>query len=141
MRGFRGLSPVRRVLLLEAALALIAARLLLHAVQFRRLTGLMNYPLGDGKPSESERALMRNDISLVIGLAAAHLPGETACFPRAMTAQFMCRRRGIDARMSYGAAVVGGTGLTAHVWVEDGSADVVGCEDLSRFRVLARFPA
>jgi hypothetical protein len=140
LRGFLRESPALRRLLAEATFALLAARLLLRLVPFKNLTVLMNYPLGDVRLAESERGLIRGNIARSINRAAAHLPGETVCFPRALAAQFMCRRRGIDATIFYGAAV-DGKGLAAHVWVQDGCMDVVGCEDVGRFQVLARFPA
>jgi len=141
LRGFIRLPRARRPLLLEAAFGLLAARLMLRFVPFRYLTLFMKYPLADIRPSEFERGLIRNDVSRAIREAAAHLPGNTVCFPRALAAQVMCRRRGIDARLFYGASTANGTGLTAHVWVQDGSAGVVGCEEMSQFRTLARFPA
>jgi hypothetical protein len=140
LRSFLRQPPVHRRLLAEAALALLAARLLLHLVPFRSLTVLMNYPLADVQVPEAERSLIRGHIAQSINRAAAHLRGDTVCFPRALAAQFMCRRRGIDATIFFGAAV-DGNGLAAHVWVQDGGVDVVGCEDVSRFQILARFPA
>jgi hypothetical protein len=140
LRSFLRQPPAHRRILAEATLALLAARLLLRLVPFRNLSVLMNYPLSNIRLPESERTLIRGDIARSISRAAAHLPGETVCFPRALVAQFMCRRRGIDATIFYGAAV-DGKGLAAHVWVQDGCADVVGCEDVGRFQVLARFPA
>jgi hypothetical protein len=99
----------------------------------------MNYPLARKAPEEPERSLLRKEIAEAISAGAARLPGQTVCFPRALVAQFMCRRRGIDATLIYGAAI--SDGLTAHVWVQDGDEGIVGCEDSGRFSILARFPA
>jgi len=131
----------QRQLLLEATVALMVARLLLALVPFRYLVEVTTCRLGVARFVESDRRRIRENIARSVSRAAAHLPGKTVCFPRAIAAQFMCRRRGIDATMIYGATTIEGKGLTAHVWVQDGTEDVIGCEELSRFRVLARYPA
>jgi uncharacterized membrane protein YjgN (DUF898 family) len=138
---FLRLSPARMRPLTEACLLLVLARLLLALLPFRMLARVMNYPLASTALTGARRAFIRNEIAWAVKTAADRLPGRTVCFPRAIAAQIMCRSRGIDAMIFYGAAVEQGQALTAHVWVQDGREGVVGFEDVGRFSVLARFPA
>jgi len=140
VRRFLELSPARMRLLTEACFLLVLARLLLVLLPFRMLARLINYPLARVDHYGTQRSLIRNEIAWVVKTAAAHLPGRTVCFPRGIAAQIMCRRRGIDATMFYGAAVEPNRTLMAHVWVQDGREGVVGSEGVDRFLVLARFP-
>jgi hypothetical protein len=140
VRRFVQLSPAHMRLLTEACFLLVLARLLLALLPFQILARLLNYPLARMDHSGAQRSLIRNEIAWAVKTAAAHLPGRTVCFPRGIAAQIMCRRRGIDATILYGAAVESGHGLTTHVWVQDGREGVVGSEHVDRFLVLARFP-
>ena len=132
----------RRWLILEALWCVLLARALLLLIPFRRLTTTFKREL-PGKPSPGgpERQRLRADIRWAIELVSARLPGETTCFPRAIAAQTMCRRRGISAVLCYGAAPLPGKGLSAHVWVLDGTEGVIGHQIAEDYRILARFPS
>lgn len=132
----------RRKLLLEASLYLIWARLLLLTLPFRLLTRFFNRPYSRASvPGGAERQRLRQDVGWAIQRAAERLPVETACFTRGIAAQAMCRRRGIGATLYYGAATLPSTGLTAHVWVLDGTEGVVGHQVANEYRIIARFPS
>lgn len=131
----------RRKLLLEACLCLIGARLMLLALPFRRLTPLLNRRLAVAEVIDSEdRHRIRQDVAWAIDRAATHLPGKTTCFPRGIAAQAMCRRRGMGVVLYYGAATLPDKGLSAHVWVLDGTKGVTGHEIADDYRILGRFP-
>lgn len=129
-----------RLLLTEAFVVLAVARILLIAVPFRRLVGLFSPGCEAQRADALNRERQRRQIAWAIGRAALHLPGQTVCFPRGIAAQIMCRRRGIDTTLYYGARTLPGLGLTAHVWVLDGEFGVVGHEEAGRYHVLATFP-
>jgi hypothetical protein len=141
LRRFLQQPKPRRKLFLEACIRLVWARLLLRLLSFRRLTYILNHPVQETVISSTERAQLRRDVRWAIARASDWLPGETVCFPRAIAAQVMCRKRGITAILFYGAAVVPATGLTAHVWVQDGPDGIVGQPAAGQYGVLARFPA
>jgi hypothetical protein len=69
------------------------------------------------------------------------LPGKTVCFPRGIAAFMMCRARGIDPVLYYGAAVVPGEGVKTHVWLYDGDYGITGHNLADDYCVVARFPA
>jgi hypothetical protein len=71
--------------------------------------------------------------------AAWFLPGDTVCFPRAIAAQMILRRLGMGTTLYYGAATMPERGLTAHVWLQDGSEIVVGQHDGQDYHILARY--
>jgi Transglutaminase-like superfamily len=125
----------------EACVRLVLARLLLRLFSFRQLTRFFSLPLRKTLLSEARHQQLRRDVSWAIQRAARCLPGKTCCFPQGIAAQIMCRKRGIDTIMYYGAAMDPVAGLTAHVWVQDGSNGVVGHLIADKYGVLARFPA
>ena len=131
----------RKRLLIEAWLYLAGARLMLRLMSFQQLTKFFNRPCSKHVVmTESEREGLRQDVRWAVQRATGCLPGETACFPRGIAAQAMCRNRGVGATLYYGAATLPLKGLTAHVWVLDGTEGVVGHQVASEYRIIARFP-
>jgi hypothetical protein len=141
VRRFLRQPKARRRLFLEACVRLVLARLLLELFSFRKLTRFFSLPIRKSLLSNAQHEQLRTDVSWAIQRAAHWLPGKTSCFPQGIAAQIICRKRGIDSIMYYGAAMDPVAGLTAHVWVQDGSNGVVGHLIADRYGVLARFPA
>jgi hypothetical protein len=125
---------------MEALGWLLIARILLKVLPFLQVKRLMTIALGADAPAGEGREFLRAEIIWAIERAASFLPGKTVCFPRGIAAHGMCRKRGIDTMLYYGAQVSKGR-LSAHVWVRDGSQGVVGHHNASEFEVLARYPA
>lgn len=161
---FRRFSPPVRRYLLEAISCLILARLALRVIPFRWLTSyftrpaelpdasyakreqvwksslLKSYTPHKEKITGDERKLLREGIQWLINEAAWFLPGETACFARAIAAQSILRRLGIGTTLYYGATTHIAGGLTAHVWLQDGAAGIIGHDTAQRYHILARYP-
>lgn len=129
-----------RLLLVEAMLYLLAARAALSVVPFRRLVPFFESPAKKPEITGARRELARAVVGWAIEVAAGRLPGETVCFPRAIAAQAMLRRRGVSTMLYYGAATLPQRGLTAHAWVQDGAAGVVGHQSAPDYHVLACYP-
>lgn len=87
------------------------------------------------------RRSVRQDVGWAIEKASLYLPGKTTCFPKGIAAHAMCRRRGIEAILCYGAANSPGKGLSAHVWVMDDTEGIIGHQIAKDYKVLARFPS
>jgi hypothetical protein len=127
-----------RLLVAEAALLLLAARVLVACLQLRWWRGLLG-PVAErslpGSASDSDRRLAR-----AVERAAWRLPGESKCLPRAMTLHWMLARRGRPAQLVIavlpGAARGGLDDL--HAWVELGPEILIGALD-QPFRPLVRF--
>jgi hypothetical protein len=141
IRRFLRQSAERRRLLLEAWLYLIGARLMLRFLPFLRLKNFFDRPGSRHiELVESERERVRQNVRWSIERAAGCLPGNTSCFPLGIAAQAMCRKRGVGATLYYGAAILPEKGLSAHVWVLDGTQGIVGHRIASEYRIIARFP-
>ena len=158
------LKPLMRRYVIEAAFRLLAARIALRTIPFRRLTTYFErpaagpeasyrrrrkaweeYPSDKYTPERSEisaaeRSKLCAGIPWIINEAAALLPGNTACFARAIAAQGILRRLGVATTLHYGAATLRGEGLCSHVWLQDGEKHVIGYDPKKRYRVLARYP-
>jgi len=123
----------------EALVCLSIARLALRLVPFARLTWILERK-GQDYLRDGERARVREGVQWAISEASLYLPGETVCFPRAIAAQMMLRRRGITTTLYYGAATLPTRELKAHVWLQDGAIGVVGHETAGEYHILARYP-
>jgi transglutaminase superfamily protein len=137
---FWQLPLARRWLLIEAALWLLVARLALRVLPFRWLTKFFERPPKGPEVVGAERERLREEVRWAIHLATRQLPGKTVCFPRAITAQEMLRRRGVGTTLYYGAAKMPGQGVTTHVWVQDGTEGVIGHLMARGYHTLARYP-
>jgi len=85
-----------------------------------------------------------NRIACWLGIEAIRALAERGplpfvCFPQAIAAHSMLRRRGIPVVLYYGVARNDEKGLHAHVWVKDGEVPVVGCRAAAGFTVLHVF--
>jgi hypothetical protein len=125
----------------EAAFLLAFSRLAIMILPFRTIASVLDRPMDKTELAEPERGRQRKRIQWAIARAARLLPGETVCFPRGLAAFRMCRARGIDSVLSYGAAVLPGEGLKAHVWLQDGTFGITGHQASAGYCVIARFPA
>jgi hypothetical protein len=145
-RMIRALNSLRRITLkklgmvIEAAIFLLLARLAIIMLPFRCLTWYFNRHIKQPELIDPERKRLRREVSWAIDRAALILPGDTVCFPRGIAAQAMLRRRRIATILYYGAATLPETGLTSHVWVQDGVNGVVGHNSSSDYIILARYP-
>ena len=129
----------RRFLVVEAIVALGIARMGIAVLPFRWLPRFFTRePNRPGRSGEARQAVV-TAVRGAIQAAARRLPGQTMCFPRAVAAQSMLRRRGIVTTLYYGAATSEEEGLTTHVWLQDREAGIVGHELAPHYNVLARY--
>jgi hypothetical protein len=126
----------RRLLVLEAALCLVVARLILWLLPFKRLAWIFCLPPRRVSLSRESRGGLIAEVRQAIGSAARRLPGDSVCFPRAVAAQAMLRRRGLGTTLYYGAARSPQRRLQAHVWLQDGEQGIVGHEQAGEYWVV-----
>ena len=131
---------MRRGMLVEAMLYLLLSRLALKLLSFRRLVWLLERRPSEPEVTGTRRVRLRQEVGWAIATAARYLPGETVCFPQAIAAQAMLRRRRVGTTLYYGAARLPDRGLTTHAWVQDGAEGVVGHRNADKYYVLARYP-
>lgn len=138
-------GPRRRVLLAEAMLCLLGARLALVFIPFPRLAGHLGQlvpPEAAGSDSvapAAREAQTAADIGWAVSRAARYVPVRAVCLPQAMAARLMLRRRGIASTMHFGAARGRERPLDAHAWLDAAGVEVTGYPVGKQFAEIARF--
>ncbi|MEO8259980.1 MAG: lasso peptide biosynthesis B2 protein [Acidobacteriota bacterium] len=148
---------------IEAASYLSAASLAIRFLPFRRLIPIFTRVLPDPELTGPARSRAIVDVRRAVRSAAARLPNRPVCFPQAVAAQAMLRRRGVGSTLCYGVNtgdgvntadalssgdavntgdsvnMASGRGLNAHVWLVAGDEGVVGHELATQFPLVAAF--
>ena len=121
-----------RARVVEAAGLLLAARVLVDFVPFRKWRGMFGGPQPlvqpHSGPVSEAAALGGRRVARAVAQAAARLPFECKCLPRAMAALWMLQRRKIPAVLVFGVAEAGARGGLddLHAWVSCGGQVIVG---------------
>lgn len=132
---FLDMTASERLLLLEAALFLALARLVILAVPFRRVA-----PWLQRAPHSADYdAGTVLEVRQAVTVAARNVPWNAVCLPQAMAAKAMLARRGQGSALHLGAGKADGGGLMAHAWLVAGSEIVVGEAGIAGMAPLARF--
>lgn len=137
---FLHISHMQKIMLIEASLLLLLARVALKYCPFKYIQQILNLPPKKPELVGKERDLIRDNVIWAIRRSAHYLPGKTVCFPRGIVAQQMLRRRNIGTSLYYGASATIENRLKSHVWVRDGSIDVVGCDAATGYKIIAIYP-
>jgi hypothetical protein len=147
LRRFGEVDNRRRVLLPEAVLYLLAARLALIFIPFPRLArrlGTFVAP-ADARVSQlqmqsaPQQATLAADIGWAVTRAARYLPFKAVCLPQAMAARVMLKRRGVKSVMHFGAAKGTDKPLDAHAWLDAAGVEVTGYPVAASFAEIACF--
>jgi hypothetical protein len=134
---FVRMSGAQRLLVLEAALVLALARLVMITFPFRRIAPWLARAPETGRRDDALAARVRE----AVDVAARNAPWNAVCLPRAMAAKAMLARRGCGSSFHLGVYYDGQGKLIAHAWLEAGGAGavVVGAEGIPGMTPLARF--
>jgi hypothetical protein len=139
-RTFWRLSWRDRLLLVEAALWLAAAAVVVAVLPFRTIGRLATRNVRTPEPPpDLQKAAIRR-VRWSVEACARRVPWRAACFEQGLAAHFMLRRRGIASVLYYGATPDAERGLSAHVWVKAGNSGVVGHKIANQFAILTTFP-
>ncbi|WP_294190483.1 lasso peptide biosynthesis B2 protein [uncultured Sphingomonas sp.] len=136
MTGRQSTGRPPALLLAEALVMLALASLLIAILPFRRVAALSARGQ-QGRPASAGEAAR---LSRAVAAWGRQVPWRAVCFQQGLAAQFMLRRRGLAARLHYGARRDETGTLVAHVWVRSGDVDVIGCDRVERYGLLAVFP-
>jgi hypothetical protein len=124
----------RKMLIVEAAARLLAARVKLLLVPFPVLARR----LGDFVPPTDPRVIAARTaggtehkqtietIAAVVALAARNVPFKAVCLPQAMAAKAMLDRRGIASVMHFGAGFGIAKNIDSHAWLDAAGIPVTG---------------
>jgi hypothetical protein len=128
-------TPLERQLLLaEAAVDLMFARVLLKTVPFPKLArrwGAFVPPsdprAGSGlAPASEPQAAFARKVGDAVRRAARNVPFGAVCLPQAMAARRMLARRSIASVMHFGAAKGQDKPIDAHAWLDAAGIKVTG---------------
>ena len=122
------------LLLLESALLLAAARLLVLVVPFRVYSRAMGRA---GESPDAPASSTVHRVSRAIESVSGHVPWRCQCLEQALAAKAMLRGRGISNTLYV--AVARDVALEAHAWVRSGNVCVTGQAEFERYTVVARF--
>lgn len=128
------LDSARQRLLVDAAVTLAGASLLLALLPFRTAIRFGSVPLssGSGDPADCLWALEA---------VARRMPWRTVCIHKGLSLQRLVRRRGHDARLHYGIGKDQDEGdLKAHVWVTLEGEALIGGSEAQGFAPVAVYP-
>ena len=137
IRRFARLGLPRQLLIVEAVFALAAARAAIVCLPFKSAVRLGSRDLARVAPPPPEAV---DAICWSVRAASVRVPWRAMCFERGLALQWMLRRRGIDARLVYGARLQDEAALDAHVWVTVGERILIGGEQAASYRRLATHP-
>jgi hypothetical protein len=140
LRTFVRLPVRRKLLLLEAAIALAIGRLMLFLLSFRRIAAWMGSTMGespaDMTPPQQDAAA---EIGWAVRVMANRLPWQNVCFPQALAALWMLKWRRIPATVYFGVMFGEDRTLAAHAWVRSGRQLLTGANGHEQFTVVAKF--
>lgn len=131
-----------RLILAEAFICLLLARLALGLFSFQRLTWYFNLKARQPELNGEARLRARQAVRQALTLARQRFMPQATCFHRAIAAQTMLRRRGVGTTLYYGAVSLPESGLVAHTWVQDGAEGIIGYKTAQQegYKTLARYP-
>lgn len=125
-------------LLIEAVVSLALAGMALKTIAFARLAARLGRHMAETPEAElAEAVAVARRIRWAIETAAQNLPWRPVCFPQAVAATYMLRRRDIASTIYFG--VDPARDLDAHAWVRVGRLIVTGAPLERRFTVVSTF--
>lgn len=128
---WRKLPASRRWLLLEAFAALLTARCSLVLLPVRWIFDWLERP--PRHPAVPNGSEIVDDIRWAVLTVARYGPLSFVCFPQALAAHAMLRRRGIRSVMHYGVRRSADRKMRAHTWLEVDHRMLLGGESAMLF--------
>jgi hypothetical protein len=140
LRRLAALPRRRRLLLVQATLALAAMRLAISALPFRVIARLLGLERIRSRAADEPGDPRAAEIGWALHAAAAHAPWESTCLVQALAGAAMLRWRGIPSTLSLGVSrEPADRQLIAHAWLRCGNEIVTGAEGRDRFVELTSF--
>jgi hypothetical protein len=125
IRKLLRLSLAEQMLLVQAFGLLVAVRIALWLITFKRLQSLLSRVEVRGPRKLNSRAVPAERVARFVAAASRYVP-RASCLTQALVADTLLRRAGHDAVLRVGVARQAGTDLRAHAWVECAGKVVIG---------------
>ena len=136
-------QPVDVILSAEALAYLLVFRIGLRLLPFRQILRRISsqQPQGEAalKPPTAEAVETALRVRWAIESVSRNLPARFVCFPQALAAYAMLRRRHIPTTIVYGVGHSHLGDLIAHTWLTLGDRIVVGREGSEAFQPIERW--
>jgi len=133
-------SRGRRSRLWEALVALAIARVAMAVLPFRRIAAWLGTPGAESSATASdEDILTAKEIAWAISVLGKRVPWDGRCLARALAANGMLRRRGLEATVIFGARQNASSSFDAHAWLRLGPFIVTGEPEHESFNRLTTF--
>ena len=127
-------------LLAEAGAWLIAARLAVWFVPFRRLAAGFGDAMAESPDADTEaQRAAAAEIGWAVRGLGRRLPWMSQCLVQGAAAMWMLQRRRIPSTLYFGLAKDTGGELAAHAWVRSGKQVLTGAKGRDDFNVVATF--
>jgi hypothetical protein len=141
LRRFLALPWRDRLLLLEAAVFLGAARAALLTVPFRLIAAHLGKQIPPDQVPGSSTSVPSGArrVAWAVEIMARHTPWDSACLARSIAGKFMLRRRGFPSWLFLGTMKDPNGNLMAHAWLRYGQDVLIGAGELGRFTALSSF--
>jgi len=146
MRGNKTPAEVWRLavsewrILAEACACLVAARVAVWFVPFRRLASGLGDKMSVSPSEDIETHRATSDsIGWAVRALGRRLPGMRQCLVQAIAVTWMLKRRQIPSTLYFGLAKDEGGELEAHAWVRSGTRVLTGAKGRHKFKVVATF--
>lgn len=134
------LSWAKWRLLFEAGALLVAARLAVWFVPFRRLAKGLGKTMVESPVAETE---IQRSLATPIGWSVCELgkrlPWMSQCLVQAVAVTWMLQRRRIPSTLYFGLAKDPDKQLKAHAWVRCGTLVLTGAGGLDQYKIVATF--
>ena len=136
---FARLDVADRWLLIRASAWLGVARLRLAFASFQQLSERLSNDSPDTCVDPDPEFLRR--VGFSVRAAANNVPWRSDCFPQAIAARMLLKRRGHASKIHLGVEKSGEGSIAGHAWLTCGDEVVVGGEDLDRYTEMHCFNA
>lgn len=125
-------------MLCKAIIALGIFSLARLLMPFRRMAAMRASPHGP-YPDHDRQIELVAEARWAVMAASRRVPWRTMCLEQGFAAHWLLAFSRVPSTLHYGVAKQQGEELTAHLWVRAGTIDVIGCEDVERYRELKGF--
>lgn len=129
-------------LVVQVYVLLGVTRLAINTLSFARLEPLLGQRLVEStREAPVEHLRQARKIAWAVRAVSPYTPWQSNCFPQALTAKILLRRRAIPSTLYLGAAFKQEktAGLEGHAWLRCGPCYVTGGDGSQHFGAIAAF--
>lgn len=141
IRKILALSGRERFLLVEAFIYLGLARAALLIIPFKHIAPHLGQQVRDDhiRILDEPSSTVARQVGWAVDVMSYHTPWESACLAQAIAGKFMLKRRGLTSLLYLGMKKDDTGTLTAHAWLQNGDAILLGGVGHEAFTILSVF--